>query len=365
MDTNPTDAFTKSLSQVKFRRHAQAIGMALALGAWRGGDMEKEDSKRLTVKVVTPTSTKGAAASPSAAVQVATCPRRLRTGCAFKITRLLPLPLSPHSPHRPARSALGVQLRLQLRRVHQLRSRRLTQDRNGRKVCECADRKQQVYIDVKKLYADAMDAVKLEPQRARELDGDYVEEQDEDDESYIDAKARLDRNGEDDEVGKGSRSVLPPPLKPPAKPKRKVHVAKKTGAGTKAMTQAAAAAAEHEAAETGSSSEELSSVEDYESPDEEVDDDIAGSDDEYGFKAKRSKSPRTTKAKKTSTASRPSTSNTTTSSRADEDGGEAPYGDTSFRRRISLKHLTPEERRLHKNAVERQRKANKTARNSD
>ncbi|KAL9937774.1 hypothetical protein V8E36_003319 [Tilletia maclaganii] len=233
------------------------------------------------------------------------------------------------------------------------------------KVCECADREQQVYIDVKKLYADAMEAEKLERKRAREMDGDYVEEQDEDDEGYIDAKARVDRNGkEDDEVGKGSRSVPPPPLKPPAKPKRKVHVAKRTGAGTKAMTQAAAAA--HEAEEGGSSSEELSSAEEYESAVEEVDNDIAGSDVEYGSRAKPSKSARTTKAATTpATASGPSTSTATTSPRAaDEDGGEAIAAGTSSTGRVSLKHLTPEERRLHKNALGRKRWAEKKARKS-
>ncbi|KAE8182665.1 hypothetical protein CF328_g8434 [Tilletia controversa] len=36
-DINPADAFTKPLGQVKHYQHAQAIGMALAAGAWRPG----------------------------------------------------------------------------------------------------------------------------------------------------------------------------------------------------------------------------------------------------------------------------------------------------------------------------------------
>ncbi|KAE8229103.1 hypothetical protein CF326_g5936 [Tilletia indica] len=42
-DLNPADAFTKSLGQVKHQQHAEAIGMALALGAWiPGSEGEKE-----------------------------------------------------------------------------------------------------------------------------------------------------------------------------------------------------------------------------------------------------------------------------------------------------------------------------------
>ncbi|KAE8226259.1 hypothetical protein CF319_g1123 [Tilletia indica] len=36
-DLNPADAFTKALGQIKHRQHAQAIGVALALGAWIPG----------------------------------------------------------------------------------------------------------------------------------------------------------------------------------------------------------------------------------------------------------------------------------------------------------------------------------------
>ncbi|KAE8189368.1 hypothetical protein A4X06_0g4907 [Tilletia controversa] len=36
-DLNPADAFTKALGQIKHRQHAEAIGVALALGAWIPG----------------------------------------------------------------------------------------------------------------------------------------------------------------------------------------------------------------------------------------------------------------------------------------------------------------------------------------
>ncbi|KAE8251482.1 hypothetical protein A4X13_0g3976 [Tilletia indica] len=41
-DLNPADAFTKPLGQIKHQQHAQAIGMALALGLWENGGPAQE-----------------------------------------------------------------------------------------------------------------------------------------------------------------------------------------------------------------------------------------------------------------------------------------------------------------------------------